>query len=164
MVLKAHATVVPWLPALPSRAVESAYYSIAALIAAQPANRRAEKPASELPAPPEVPTEEEKKSERPTASLGETLGLAVRDKKLNLDTTEARLLLLCRQDVTGLHRQLPGLVRQLTAKELTPDWGRLLIDLSRWGHGRDRVVKRWIQDFHRTISLTVDNANSENEE
>ncbi|MER5317982.1 type I-E CRISPR-associated protein Cse2/CasB [Streptosporangium roseum] len=162
MVRKAHAVVVPWLPTRPGRAVESAYYSVAALIAAQPVGRREGAPETEALDPLATP-EGEEKSKRPTTSIGGTLGLAVRDNKLNPVTVEARLHLVCRQDVTGLHRQLPGLVRQLAAKELTPDWGRLLVDLSWWERGRDRVAKGWLQDFYRAMNNTTEDNGSESE-
>ncbi|GGM80558.1 hypothetical protein GCM10010106_29040 [Thermopolyspora flexuosa] len=161
----AHAVVAPWLPADRTwHAVERAYYSVAALIAAQPRDRQSANTTAE-------PDEEESVSEpssderagddsakaatkaiqRPTVSLGGTLGQAVRDKKLNADSIEARLHLLCRQDVAGLHRMLPGLFHQMAAKEVTPDWGRLLVDLARWERDRDHVTKRWLQDYYRAI-------------
>lgn len=161
-VRKAHAVVVPWLPAQPGRAVESAYYSVAALIAAQPAERRERTPENEPVDPPVTPDGGEK-PKRSTTSIGATLGIAVRDAKLNPDTVEARLHLLCRQDVAGLHRQLPGLVRRLAAKEIAPDWGRLLIDLSWWERGRDRVVKGWLQDFYRAVNSTTGDNDPESE-
>ncbi|MFC3982834.1 type I-E CRISPR-associated protein Cse2/CasB [Streptosporangium jomthongense] len=164
LVRKAHAVVVPWLPTRPGRAVESAYYSVAALIAAQPARRQGQ--AEEAPTvvtPPAAPDGPEK-PKRSTTSIGATLGGAVRDGKLNADTVEARLHLLCRQDVAGLHRQLPGLVRQLAAKEVAPDWGRLLIDLSWWEWGRDRVVKGWLQDFYRAMNSTTGDNDPESED
>ncbi|MEU4718096.1 type I-E CRISPR-associated protein Cse2/CasB [Nonomuraea dietziae] len=154
MVRRAHAVVVPWLPVGSGRAVESAYYSVAALVASRPAERQE-------PTKPASPPGEEKTPERPTTSIGGTLGAAVREGKLNPDTVEARLHLLCRQDVTGLHRQLPGLVRHLTSKEITPDWGRLLVDLSRWGSRRDLVTKRWLQDYYRAAKPMTDNSESE---
>ena len=92
-----------------------------------------------------------KKAVRASVTLGGTVGQAVRDKKLNADSVEARLHLLCRQDVAGLHRMLPGLIRQLAAKQVAPDWGRLLVDLSRWEYERGQVTKQWLQDFYRAI-------------
>lgn len=166
VVRKAHAVVVPWLPARPGRAVESAYYSVAALIAAQPAGCQEQEKAEKVSAAaaPEAASDGQEKPKRSTTSIGTTLGVAVRDAKLNSDTVEARLHLLCRQDVVGLHRQLPGLVRQLAAKEIAPDWGRLLVDLSWWERGRDRVVKRWLQDFYRAMNSTTGDNNPESED
>ncbi|MBG0828217.1 type I-E CRISPR-associated protein Cse2/CasB [Planomonospora sp. ID67723] len=163
MVRKAHAVVVPWLPVRPGPAVESAYYSVAALIAAQPSRRSEEEPEAE-PAVSAQAADAQEEPKRATTSIGGTLGLAVRDGKLNPTTVEERLHLLCRQDLAGLHRHLPGLVRQLAAKEITPDWGRLLVDLSSWGHGRDRVTKRWLQDFYRAMNSTTHDNGSESED
>ncbi|WP_433347694.1 type I-E CRISPR-associated protein Cse2/CasB [Microtetraspora malaysiensis] len=154
---KAHAVVAPWLPTDRTRpAVESAYYSVAALIAVQPrlgsqgAITESEGLADGRSG--EHAGTERQKRERPSSSLGGTLGQAVQDKRLNADSVESRLHLLCRQDVPGLHRMLPGLVRQLAVKDVEPDWGRLLKDLSRWEYGRDQVTKQWLQDFYRTIN------------
>jgi CRISPR system Cascade subunit CasB len=163
MVRKSHAVVARWLPTQARPAVENAYYSIAALIAAQPAGRRGEEPEGESADAPTIPDSEEK-SERIETTIGSTLGLAVRAGKLNPDTVETRLHLLCRQDVAGLHRQLPGLVRHMAAKELTPDWGRLLRDLSWWERRRDEVTKRWLQDFYRAMNNTTDEKSLESED
>lgn len=61
---------------------------------------------------------------------------------------EARLRLLCRQDVDGLHRHLPRLVRQLGSDQITVDWVRLLLDLAYWGVDADLVAKTWLQQFY----------------
>jgi CRISPR system Cascade subunit CasB len=163
MVRKSHAVVARWLPTQARPAVENAYYSIAALIAVQPAGRRGEEPEEESTDAATIADGAEK-AKRIETSIGSTLGLDVRDGKLNPDTVEARLHLLCRQDVAGLHRQLPGLVRQMAAKEISPDWGRLLRDLSWWEHRRDEVTKRWLQDFYRAMNSTTDDKSSESED
>ncbi|MGW3353746.1 type I-E CRISPR-associated protein Cse2/CasB [Nonomuraea rubra] len=163
---RAHSVVAAWLPYERTRpAVENAYYGVAAMIAAQPRRRGGQADAEEAPSPvqdesadaPEAAREDKKKTERPSTSLGATLGAAVRDKKLNRDTVEDRLHLLCRQDVSGLHRKLPSVVRQLAAKEVEPDWGRLLRDLSRWEYDRNLVTKRWLQDFYRITDASEPN-------
>ncbi|QSI48079.1 type I-E CRISPR-associated protein Cse2/CasB [Thermobispora bispora] len=146
----AHAVVAAWLPeahevpgAEPYAAVESAYYTVAALVAAHPASQdQAESPS------PEAETAA-REGVREQVSLGRTLGLAAADGVVNPATAEARLHLLCRQDVAGLHRHLPGLFRLLHAKNVQVDLARLLIDLCRWGRWRDQVAKEWLQDFYR---------------
>ena len=154
---KAHSVVAAWLPSERTRpAVENAYYGVAAMIAAQPRRRGEPEEAEDVPPPIEEksggePDTEREKKERPSTSLGATLGAAIKEKKLNRDTLEARLHLLCRQDVAGLHRKLPGLIGQLAAKEVEPDWGRLLRDISRWEYDRNLVTKRWLQDFYRVV-------------
>lgn len=163
----AHSVVAPWLPGdRIGHAVERAYYSVAALIATQPRNRGqradteaeqdAEESLGDAPSADEKPSDSDsatvvKATRRPTVSLGGTLGQAVREKKLNADSIEARLHLLCRQGVAGLHRMLPGLFHQMAAQEVTPDWGRLLVDLARWERDRSQVTKRWLQDYYRAI-------------
>ncbi|MFE7409381.1 type I-E CRISPR-associated protein Cse2/CasB [Streptomyces laurentii] len=64
---------------------------------------------------------------------------------------EQRLHLLVRQDIDGVHRMLPPLVRQLGSAGLAVDYGRLLYDLVRWPHRRDDVVLRWLEDYYRTL-------------
>lgn len=159
-VRRAHAVVAPWLPhssAASSRgfeAVESAYYTVAALVAALPADRDrdAEGDLSE----PAAAEAESQKDEREQITLGRTLGLAVRDGKVNPDTVEGRLHLLCRQHVAGLHRHLPGVIRLLQARDVQIDLARLLVDLSCWGTYRDQVAKRWLQDFYRAMNEPKD--------
>ncbi|MFE9243543.1 type I-E CRISPR-associated protein Cse2/CasB [Nocardiopsis sp. NPDC006938] len=85
------------------------------------------------------------------SNLGAVLGDAVTRGRLNADTTEERLHLLCRQSVDGVHAQLPRLVLHACDKGVTLDWGRLALDLSRWGADRDTVAKEWVQSYHRTI-------------
>ncbi|OII63098.1 type I-E CRISPR-associated protein Cse2/CasB [Streptomyces sp. CC53] len=64
---------------------------------------------------------------------------------------EQRLHLLVRQDIDGVHRMLPPLVRQLGSAGLAVDYGRLLYDLVRWPHRRDDVALRWLEDYYRTL-------------
>ncbi|WP_433501817.1 type I-E CRISPR-associated protein Cse2/CasB (plasmid) [Sphaerimonospora sp. CA-214678] len=156
----AHGVVAPWLPERRDvrgrrvyDAVESAYYTVAALAAARPADRDRE---TDQPATPEADAAADNEESART-NLGRVLGLAVRDGKVNPDTAEGRLHLLCRQDVAGLHRQLPGLIRLLQAKDVQVDLAKLLLDLSRWGIGRDEVAKQWLQGFYRAMNELKDN-------
>jgi CRISPR type I-E-associated protein CasB/Cse2 len=84
--------------------------------------------------------------------LGATLAEAAAGSATNLrnDTAEARLHLLCRQEVDGLHRHLPRLITHLRTGNIPVDWPELVVDLSRWGTERDFVAKRWLQDYYRT--------------
>jgi len=155
-----HAFVAPWAPSN-NEAVERAYYAIAAMIAAQARDARdtnlnaatAGNAAHAVgtpvtPVPAETPPGEEA-AHRP--SLGETLGRAVSAKLLKDDTTEKRLHLVVRQGVDGVHRQLPGLVQHLRSEGVPVDWGQLLFDLAQWERFRDRVAKRWLQDYYRAV-------------
>ncbi|WKG08907.1 type I-E CRISPR-associated protein Cse2/CasB [Nocardia sp. PE-7] len=84
-------------------------------------------------------------------SLGASLAQAVSANQLNADTTASRLQLLCRQGIHGVHRQLPRLVLQIREKKVDIAWERLLVDLAEWDTSRDRVTKRWLQDYYRTL-------------
>ncbi|MCC3768635.1 type I-E CRISPR-associated protein Cse2/CasB [Streptomyces sp. UNOC14_S4] len=66
---------------------------------------------------------------------------------------EQRLHLLVRQDIEGLHRMLPAVVRQLGSAGVPVDYGRLLRDLVRWPRRRDETVRRWLEDYYRTLRL-----------
>ncbi|MFJ2783984.1 MULTISPECIES: type I-E CRISPR-associated protein Cse2/CasB [unclassified Streptomyces] len=64
---------------------------------------------------------------------------------------EQRLHLLVRQDIDGVHRMLPPLVRQLGSAGIAVDYGRLLRDLLRWPHRHGEVTTRWLEDYYRTL-------------
>jgi CRISPR system Cascade subunit CasB len=70
---------------------------------------------------------------------------------------EKRLHLLCRQDLDGLHRHLPRVVRFLRSDRISVDWARLACDLALWGEGgpqgRNRVAKQWLDGYYRTVSI-----------
>lgn len=143
---RAHAILSTWVDPT-DIASERACYTVAALIAAQrPINDdresddvTAESVANEL---------EENGSRR--RSLGWSIAKAVNTKDLNPATAEARLHLLCRQSVDGVHRHLSRLVMQLSSDRVPIDWAGLIDDLARWARYRDQVTKRWLQDYYRT--------------
>ncbi|RKS68102.1 CRISPR system Cascade subunit CasB [Actinomadura pelletieri DSM 43383] len=148
------ALVARHIPPESDEAVERAFYAVAALIAAQPRQSPQDdsdddvpngETADELDAATGVKAPE-------SWNLGATLGRAVAlpGSPLKFDTVEARLHLLCRQRIDGLHRQLPRLVSQLKAIRVPVDWSRLTVDLSRWGTDADYVAKEWLQDYYRT--------------
>ncbi|MEU2032835.1 type I-E CRISPR-associated protein Cse2/CasB [Nocardia amamiensis] len=87
-------------------------------------------------------------------TLGKTLGRAValstQYRALNADTIEARLHLLCKQRLAGVHRHLPRLILQLRADQVPIDWTQLIVDLAGWDTRRDMIAKRWLQDYYRT--------------
>lgn len=86
-------------------------------------------------------------------NLGATLAAAVLTGRLKADTTEARLHLLCRQDLAGLHRHLPRLSAHLRSsqKPVPIDWVTLIADLAQWGPQRDLIAKQWLQSYYRAI-------------
>lgn len=167
MARTAHAIVAPHVPADADETTERAFYAVAALIAAQPRNARdddriAQSEDAAVSSPSAVADQQsdsggtpadaqdaEPRSER-TRSLGRSLAEAVVADKLKPDPTEARLHLLCRQGVDGVHRHLPRLITQLRSDLVPVDWTTLVVDLSRWSRERDRVTKRWLQDYYRT--------------
>lgn len=89
--------------------------------------------------------------ERKRPNLGVTLAEAAFQNTLNADTTEQRLHLLARQQVSGVHRHLPRLVLHLRGERVPIDWGMLARDLARWGHSPRQVAKEWVQGYHRTL-------------
>lgn len=162
-----HATLlrrafVPEADGTPSRQHEiRAYYAVAALVAARPRALR-----DEPEADPQDVTEAE--AGAPVAgtakpavsgfhasgtSLGESLALTVDRRKAGdtrVSTAEARLHLVVRQDLDGVHRMLPGLCRQLGSAGVAPDYACLLGDLIGWHHRQSEVTTRWLQAFYRT--------------
>lgn len=137
----AHRTVAPCLPPDPDAATEWAWYTVAAMIAAQPGAAReqdTESAASE--------------AERQRPCLGEALARAVAADRLEAATAEARIQLLARQHLRGLHRQLPRLVAHLRVHLVPVDWVRLLLDLARWNGERDQVAAEWLQAYRRTLA------------
>lgn len=63
---------------------------------------------------------------------------------------EAQLRLVCRQDLDGIHRHLPRLVRYLRGGGVDLDWIQLTVDLARWGTDADTVARTWLNSFYRT--------------
>ncbi|EFC82262.1 type I-E CRISPR-associated protein Cse2/CasB [Parafrankia sp. EUN1f] len=171
-------------------AVERAFYTVAALIAAQPRTARdshlaqtaSERPDAVAPAepraeaagattttaggqvsvaapsPPDTAAGPAPRAAR-GVNLGRCLAQAINrrpgaERAAVYRRWESRLRLLCRQDLDGVHRHLPPLIRQLRADEVTIDWVRLTVDLARWGLYPDQVAKAWLQQFYRTARLT----------
>lgn len=151
----AHLVVAPTLPQSYDDATERAFYSVAAMIAAQAREARDEttgRTAEDLQEPEQSDTDADAtNAAKVQESLGATLGRAVAQGKLREDTIEARLHLMCRQNVAGIHRHLPRLIATLRAELLPVNWVRLTVDLSRWGRERDLVTKRWLQEYYRTL-------------
>lgn len=151
----------------PEADVERAFYGVAAMLAAQPRQARdriggededtADEEVEDTSTADQKATDTEDTERRPSdplrrrSNLGAALGKAVTQGRLNADTTEERLHLLCRQSVDGAHAQLPRLILHANDKDVPIDWGRLALDLSRWGADRDSVAKEWVQGYHRTI-------------
>ncbi|MEV4679938.1 type I-E CRISPR-associated protein Cse2/CasB [Streptomyces kurssanovii] len=153
-VRRMHRLVAPWLPEQRSADVERAYYTVAAMIAAQP--RSALAAPEQTTAVPGRPDDEEssRSARRRRASIGTSFATAVtegprREKEMRAGTAESRLNLLTRQSVTGLHRHLPASVGYLRSLGVDIDWGQLLDDLGNWRNHSGRISRTWLQDFYR---------------
>jgi CRISPR system Cascade subunit CasB len=146
--LGVHRIVVPLLPENHSETDEQAYYTVAALIASQPRQARdqahaddgSREPGSGDPGSP---------AGRGRHNLGYSLAQAA-DKGASEKGLEDRLQLLARQNLDGVHRQLPRLIIQLRNDQVRIDWGVLIRDLSRWAGDPRQVAKEWAQEYYRT--------------
>ncbi|MFI7342974.1 type I-E CRISPR-associated protein Cse2/CasB [Streptomyces sp. NPDC050085] len=116
---------------------ERAYYAIAAMIASASASK------SHAGTAPE-------QTVRSRRNFGECLAGAVDAGLLRESSAEARLRLLTKQSVGGLHRTLPASVRIVGEQLQFGDWVRLLADLRAWDLDRPRVTRQWHQSFYRT--------------
>ncbi|WP_405650509.1 type I-E CRISPR-associated protein Cse2/CasB [Streptomyces sp. RK9] len=174
-----HRFVARWIPesSLGSEADQRAYYAVAAMIAAQP--RSGSAAADLLDEPEETdgggttgtePTVEAAAgasagptgSQRFGTSLGAAFAAAVtdspgRDKAMQESGAEARLNVLTRQSIDGLHRHLPSAVGYLRNLDVPVDWARLLSDLLAWPEHSGRISRRWLQDYYRQRSADADN-------
>ncbi|MDL4770749.1 type I-E CRISPR-associated protein Cse2/CasB [Actinomadura xylanilytica] len=109
---------------------ERAYYAVAAMIASLPPQARGAGGPSQR---------------NFGTCLAEGVGRVLREQAV-----EARLSLLTRQSVDGVHRHLPSAVRVLSDRPSAVDWAQLLLDLCDWEDYRDQVTRRWLQSFYRT--------------
>ncbi|MFF0296305.1 type I-E CRISPR-associated protein Cse2/CasB [Kitasatospora sp. NPDC004614] len=136
-----HRFVARWLPTGASEDVQRAYCAVAAVIAAQRRSQYVVAGAEDAESP---------RTNRPARwSLGRSFAEAVESGGIREASAEARLNLLSRQSVDGLHRHLPGVVRQLREAGVRVDWSPLLVDLCRWRRRGGEVKRLWLQDFYR---------------
>ena len=142
------------------------FYAVAALIAARPRIQRVD---AALPH-----DDEEKDPVAPAAgtapavddfrsggtNLGESIALAVtrRDDAVKEKGAESKLHLMVRQDIDGLHRMLPSIVRLVTGTGVRVDYACLLKDLRSWPAYRDDVVTRWLESYYRTLGAEREKA------
>ncbi|GAA3644389.1 type I-E CRISPR-associated protein Cse2/CasB [Streptomyces chitinivorans] len=172
-----HRLITRWLPQdryVPDTE-QRAYYTVAAMIADQPRSSYtttavAVEPDTEQdagpvdsPSPGSEPSSPEETASRRTsasrgdrygASLGTALATAVtqgpgREREMRESTAEARLNLLTRQSVNGLHRHLPATIRYLREVGVPVDWAQLLDDLIAWPVHSGQISRRWLQDYYR---------------
>ncbi|WP_049573864.1 type I-E CRISPR-associated protein Cse2/CasB [Nocardiopsis sp. SBT366] len=137
-----HRIVGPLLPdwVIQQEDVQRHYYAVASMIALLPSDQLA--------------TARKRCDDQGLygTSLGATLAKAVAQgtrKGIRQSAAEARITLLTKQSVEGLHRHLPSTVRQLQNAEVDIDYARLLTELRQWQRHRGGVTRRWLQDFYR---------------
>ncbi|MEV8391814.1 MULTISPECIES: type I-E CRISPR-associated protein Cse2/CasB [unclassified Streptomyces] len=158
-----------------------AHYAVAALIAARPRAERVadQEPQQEQEKTEETAEPNSREASSGSAdlatqkpkfkpggtSLGESLALATirRDPdsvtrgEAGSDThkvsgLESRLHLMARQDLDGIHRMLPSVMRQLGSAEVPIDYACLLNDLTAWRWYRGSVTTRWLTDYYRSLN------------
>jgi CRISPR system Cascade subunit CasB len=195
-VVSAHRLVAPLLPSdldldrsdrsaagVEAAAIERAFYTVAALIAAQPRAARDayigavssdpeatdETASLDDPPPSDSPAGTGGASTSDAAlvpvdgrsgwrSLGRSIAevvnrLPAREQTDAYRRLDARLRLVCRQDLDGVHRQLPRLIQYLHSEQIEINWVRLTVDLAAWGLHADDVSARWLRDYYRSVRL-----------
>ncbi|MEU2182418.1 type I-E CRISPR-associated protein Cse2/CasB [Streptomyces thermolilacinus] len=162
-----HRLVAPWLPQdhTPDD-VQRAYYAVAAMIAAQPRHSFNDAQGSDdaqgfdgvqdgegaVDEAAHAGSTRKKPVRAGRSSLGAAFAAAVgsgRDNQMREASAEARLNLLTRQSLPGLHRHLPAAVAYLRSLDIDVDFAQLLSDLAHWRRHSDRIARRWLQDYYR---------------
>ncbi|MFE0590868.1 type I-E CRISPR-associated protein Cse2/CasB [Micromonospora echinospora] len=158
-----HAVVAPLLPPTVTGDHEYAYYAVAAMIAASVRDGQSTGPAEDddsddggegVAAATGASPDDGPRPARP--NLGTSLAWAVcrpgRGRRpMSAATAEKRLHLLVRQGYPAVHQQLAGVVRHLDVIDVPVNWAQLIDDLCEWRRHRDRVAKRWLQSYYRTL-------------
>ena len=122
--LAVHRIVTPHLPGEHlDDATERAFYAVPAYIAAQPREARDEDGCRDGTDRPRYRPPEPGRFPGPRAFR----------QGPEREEHEPRLQLLARQDLEGLHRQLPRLILYLRGNQVRIDWAVLIRDLARWG-------------------------------
>ncbi|WP_180268910.1 type I-E CRISPR-associated protein Cse2/CasB [Streptomyces sp. Ru87] len=134
-----HAVIASHVPGHASEARQRAYYAVAAMIASLPPSARRGAAA----ASPSAVTDASPRN------LGRCLADGVEARRVRESAAEARISLLTRQSLSGLHRHLPATVRLLTSGSGDVDFAQLLLDLSYWETSRRRIGRFWLQSYYR---------------
>lgn len=145
-------------------AVERAFYAVAALVAGQPRDTGADATDDKRS---EQPSKRRDEQGKQRTDLGTALARSVlqepwkhaageddpEDENRKDSPQEKRLHLLCRQDLDGLHRHLPRVMRFLRSQDIEVDWPLLACDLAAWNRegGRNPVAKRWLDRYYRAL-------------
>lgn len=171
-----HRIVAAWLPENCPEAEERAFYAVAAMIADRPRHTfhtadddgdavPVQAPAADSEPVPAATASEPAAGGTPRRARRDSLGasyaravLAQAGRGLREDTAEARLNLLTRQSLPGMHRHLPGNIRHLRDAGAAIDFAVLLDDLAGWPHRSKTIARRWLQDYYRTRHAPLDAA------
>ncbi|MFD8782562.1 type I-E CRISPR-associated protein Cse2/CasB [Kitasatospora sp. NPDC059599] len=156
-----HRFVASWLTdeQARDRDVQRAYYTVASLIAAQRRDQYAAAEKDDQAGGPEEDATDSSGLAAAERNRPRSLGHAFADgvlkggqgSGLRETSAETRLNLLTRQSVDGLHRHLPGAVRQLRDRDVEIDWAQLLVDLCQWRRRSATIKRIWLQDYHRSL-------------
>ncbi|WP_181764129.1 type I-E CRISPR-associated protein Cse2/CasB [Streptomyces albidus (ex Kaewkla and Franco 2022)] len=134
-----HAVIAGFVPERLSESSQRAHYSVAAMIASlPPAARRS------------ATAEPAEHADAPQRNFGRCLADAVESGRVRESAAEARLSLLTRQSVSGLHRHVPSSVRLLTSRPDDVDFAQLLVDLTYWDRYPRRIGRTWLQSYYRS--------------
>ncbi|GAA3757356.1 type I-E CRISPR-associated protein Cse2/CasB [Salinactinospora qingdaonensis] len=164
--------VARFLPERANQATQRAFLGVAALMCAQPRQARQndiDAAASKTSTTPEGQSQSEhgagdETSSKPVLprSLGATLAYAVNEKAVSESSAEDRLQLVCRNNSTEAHRQLPRLMALLRSSQISVDWVALICDLAEWDRFRQRKAAAWLRDFYRTLNDANDDPSTNN--
>ncbi|MGW2964944.1 type I-E CRISPR-associated protein Cse2/CasB [Streptomyces sp. NPDC001220] len=163
-----HRIVAAWLPEDCTQAEERAFYAVAAMIADRPRHSfhttadsdespDATAPSGSEPAAAATDVAGQAAAAGPRWPPRDSLGasyaravLAQAGRGLAENTAEARLNLLTRQSLPGIHRHLPGSIRHLRDAGADVDFAVLLDDLATWPYRSKTTARRWLKDYYRT--------------
>ncbi|MFJ8932128.1 type I-E CRISPR-associated protein Cse2/CasB [Streptomyces sp. NPDC102364] len=115
-----------------------AHYTVAALIALEPATPET------APAGPDDP----RPAWRQRPNLGHTFARAACTHRLAAGGLERELDVITHLSAPTLHPRLPHIARHLLDLGARPDWAVLLDDLALWDYHPHTVARRWREAFH----------------
>lgn len=132
--------LTPYLPEGEEPEEERAFAAVAAMICAQrPAGREQDlqKHSDDRPLP---------------RNLGASLAHSAAGRGESVKNAAShRLILIGRQNLTGVHRLVPRTALHLREQGVAINWAQLIDDLAAWPRYHRPIARRWIQDFHRTL-------------
>ncbi|MFJ8954308.1 type I-E CRISPR-associated protein Cse2/CasB [Streptomyces sp. NPDC102381] len=124
-----------------------AHYTVAALIALEPATPYPSHSPDRAETDPTGP-DEPRPTWRQRPTLGHTFARAARTHRLAAGGLERELGVLTRLSAPTLHPRLPHTARRLLDLGARPDWAVLLDDLALWDYHPHTVARRWREAFY----------------